>query len=190
MFRTIIDRLIYNDEYDGIDTELTDSNVGARKKRNLRDNIFVLNAVTNSVINGNEAPIDVQIFDVEKCFDSLWLEEYVNDLYDIGFQNEKLAILHLENQIADIAIKSSNGITNRASIQNIVMQGTVWGSLFCTTTMDKIGQMMYENKHLLYKYKNQVEIPSLGMVDDIMSIQKCKSIWGTYLTELAKIEQR
>ena len=175
VFRTIIDRLIYNDEYDGIDTELTDSNVGARKKRNVRDNINVLNVVTNSVINGNEAPIDVHIFDVEKCVDSLWLEECVNDLYDIGFQNEKLAILHLENQIADIAIKSSNGITNRASIQNIVMQGTVWGSLFCTTTMDKIGQMMYENKHLLYKYKNQVEIPSLGMVDNIMSIQKCSS---------------
>ena len=53
------------------------------------------------------------------------------------------------------------------------MQGTVWGSLFCTTTMDKIGKMMYENKELLYRYKDLVEIPSLGMVDDIMSIQKC-----------------
>ena len=33
--------------------------------------------------------------------------------------------------------------------------------------------MMYENKELLYRYKDLVEIPSLGMVDDIMSIQKC-----------------
>ena len=29
IFRTILDRLIYNDEYDNIDEELSDSNVGA-----------------------------------------------------------------------------------------------------------------------------------------------------------------
>ena len=48
IFRAILDRLIYNDEYDNIDSNLTDSNVGARKMRNIRDNIFVLNAIINS----------------------------------------------------------------------------------------------------------------------------------------------
>ena len=72
ILRTILDRLIYNDEYYNIDSELTDSNVGARKNRNIRDNIFVVNAITNSVVNGNEAPIDIQLFDVEKCVDALW----------------------------------------------------------------------------------------------------------------------
>ena len=59
ILRTILDRLIYNDEYTNIDMELSDSNVGARKNRNIRDNIFVLNAATNSVINGTEDHIDV-----------------------------------------------------------------------------------------------------------------------------------
>ena len=59
-----LDRLIYNDEYNTIDSNLTDSNVGARKGRNIRDNIFVLNAVANSVIKGKEEPIDVQLYDV------------------------------------------------------------------------------------------------------------------------------
>ena len=58
---------IYNDVYEVIDESLTDSNVGARKGRNVRDNIFVLNAVTNSVINGSEEPIDAQLFDIEKA---------------------------------------------------------------------------------------------------------------------------
>ena len=70
IFRAILDRLIYNDEYYEIDDNLSDSNVGARKGRNIRDNIFVLNAVNNSVINGNEEPVDAQLFDVEKCFDA------------------------------------------------------------------------------------------------------------------------
>ena len=49
IFRSILDRLIYNDEYSNIDSNLTDCNVGARKNRNIRDNIFVLNAIINSI---------------------------------------------------------------------------------------------------------------------------------------------
>ena len=48
VFRAILDRLIYDDEIENIDSNLTDSNVGARRKRNIRDNIFVLNAIINS----------------------------------------------------------------------------------------------------------------------------------------------
>ena len=74
IFRTILDRLIYNYQYEVIDEALIYSNVGARKNRNVRDNIFVLNAITNSVINGNSEPIDIQVFDIEKCFDALWVQ--------------------------------------------------------------------------------------------------------------------
>ena len=81
IFRSILDRLIYNDEYKNIDSNLTDSNVGARKGRNIRDNIFVLNAVTNSVVKGNAEPVDIQLYDVEKCFDALWMEECINDVF-------------------------------------------------------------------------------------------------------------
>ena len=80
IFKTILDRLIYNDQYEVIDEALSDSNVGARKNRNVRDNIFVLNAITNSVINGNSEPIDIQVFDIEKCFDALWVQECINDV--------------------------------------------------------------------------------------------------------------
>ena len=40
--RSILDKLIYNDEYPVIDENMTDSNVGARQERNIRDNIFVI----------------------------------------------------------------------------------------------------------------------------------------------------
>ena len=51
----------------------------------------------------------------------------------------------------------------------------MWGSLLCTATMDKLGQLVYSNSDLTYKYKGVVETPSLGMVDDILSVQKCSS---------------
>ena len=71
MFRSILDRLIYNDSYHIIDENLTDGNVWARKHRNIHDNIFVLGSVMNSVINGKEDSIQIQVQDVNKCFDKL-----------------------------------------------------------------------------------------------------------------------
>ena len=62
---------MYNDCYTSIDENLTDGNVGARRNRNIQDNLFVLGAVVNSVINGKEDPIQVQVQDAEKCFDKL-----------------------------------------------------------------------------------------------------------------------
>ena len=38
-----------------------------------------------------------------------------------------------------------------------------------------LGQLVYKNPELLYKYKGEVDIPSLGMVDNILSIQRCSS---------------
>ena len=175
IFRSILDRLIYNDEYQKIDTNLSDSNVGARRNRGIRDNIFVLNAINNSVINGNEDSVDVQVFDVEKCFDALWVEECINDIYEAGLDNDKLVLLYLENQNANISLKTQGQKSKRFNIKNIIMQGTVWGSLLCTASMDKLGQLVYMNKDLVYKYKGVVEIPSLGMVDDVLAVQKCSN---------------
>ena len=57
-----------------------------------------------------------------------------------------------ENLNAQIAVKTPNGISRRETISNIIMQGSVWGSLLCTTTMDKLGQLFYENEDLVYMY--------------------------------------
>ena len=175
IFRSILERLIYNDEYNTIDQNLTDANVGARKKRNIRDNLFVIYAIMNSVKRGNKESLDVCAYDAEKCFDALWTYECVNDLFEAGLQNDKLSLLFIINQNAQVAIKTSHGMTRRVTIPNIIMQGTVWGSLNCTTTMDKFAKMVYLNKTLLYKYKGQVDVPPLQMVDDILTVQKCGS---------------
>jgi hypothetical protein len=173
VLRNILERLIYNDEYEGIDSNLTDCNVGARKNRNIRDNIFVLNAVMNDTINGSKEEVDIAIYDVDKCFDSLWLEECINDVYEAGLQNDKLNLLYLMNENAMVAIKTPYGTTDRINMKKIVMKGTVWGSLLCTATMDKLGKQKYSSEELLFKYKGEVGVPALEMVDDVVDVQKC-----------------
>ena len=55
------------------------------------------------------------------------------------------------------------------------MQGTVFGSLICTSVMDKLAKTFYQEPDLLYKYKNTVDVPILGMVDDVLCVTKCSS---------------
>ena len=64
------------------------------KLGNIRDNIFVINAINNSVVNGKEEEVDIQIYDVVKCFHSLWVQECFLDMFDAGFQNDKLVLLY------------------------------------------------------------------------------------------------
>ena len=173
IFRAILDRLIYNDEYPNLDKNLTDSNVGARRTRNIRDNIFVLNAILNSNKYNTKEPLDVQVYDVEQCFDSMWLQEVINALFQAGMKNDKLPLLFLENRNAQCAIKTPGGITKRKTISNIIMQGSVWGSICCVVMMDKLGKLAYSNPDLLYTYKGTVSCPPLQMVDDVLAIQKC-----------------
>ena len=120
VLRSILNRLMYNDSYEAIDQIITNKNVGARKSQNIRDNIFLLGAISNSIINGHEEPIQVQIMDTDKCFDKLWLEATTNALYEAGLNNELLNLLYIENQSADIARATASVLTSGKKRKQII----------------------------------------------------------------------
>ena len=45
-------KMTYNDKYEDIDHFMSDSNIGARKHKNIRNHLFVIYAIINSVIQG------------------------------------------------------------------------------------------------------------------------------------------
>ena len=153
VIRSIMDRLLYIDSYETIDNNLTDANVGARKERSVRDNIFVISAVTNSVLNGASRPIQVEVMDVIKCYDKLWLEACINALYEAGLNSDYLNLLYIENQTAQIAVKLNNNISKRIPVKNVVMQGSIWGGLKCTSQMDTLNKYMKLHDNHTYKYR-------------------------------------
>ena len=120
-----------------------------------------MNAIINNAVDGSKEALDISIYDAEKCFDSLWLEECVNYFFDAGMTIDKLNLIYLMNKNAKVALKTACGSTERVNIRNVVMQGTVWGSLRCTATMDILGKLKYNNTKLLYKYKRTVGVPAL-----------------------------
>ena len=62
------DKLIYQEKYPFIDEAMSDSNNGARKKRNIKDHLFMLYGIINSVLKDNEHCLDIQIYDLIQCF--------------------------------------------------------------------------------------------------------------------------
>ena len=91
--RSIFDKLIYKDVYPTIDQNLSCSNVGVRKGRNIRDHLFVIYAIINDVKNGNAKSIDIQGYDINKCFDEMSYEETHNDLWDVGVCDDRFAMI-------------------------------------------------------------------------------------------------
>ena len=77
------------------------------------------------------------------------------------------------SQNNNVAINTKFGISSRKNIPNIITQGGPLGSIICSTQIDKIGKEQLERNVCLYKYKNNVEIPSLAMVDDVCTISEC-----------------
>ena len=192
ILRSIIDKLIYEDEYEGIDSNMSDSNVGARKNKNIRNNLFIIYGVLNWVKNGDAPrPIDVAVYDISKCYDKMSLEESLNDLYDKNFRNDKLSLLYDINKKNLISIRTPLGKTERFEANNIVAQGGSWGGIKCASSMDSISSEMANRGENIYFYKNCVPIPTLGMIDDNLNISNCgmeSLINNTVITE--KVEMK
>ena len=74
---------------------MSDSNIGVRKGKGVRNQLFMLTGILQEFLNNKKAkPIDIQISDFRQCFDSLWLEECMNDLYDAGIVDDNLALIY------------------------------------------------------------------------------------------------
>ena len=176
--RSILDKLIYNDFYTTIDAGMSCSNIGGRRNRNIRDHLFVINGIMNDVMyNKDTKDIDLEIYNVAKCFDKLEYINTANDFFKAGVQNDKYIIVENSNKECNVASKTPWGDkTERFTLNNIEMQGTVLAGLKCAISIDNIGKEALENEHeILYDYKNSVKIPPLGFIDDILTVSKCGS---------------
>ena len=97
VLKRAINGLIYSDKYNDIDKGMSDSNIGGRRKMNIKNHLFIIYGVMNSVVWGEDDPIDLQIYDLLKCFDALWLEECMIDMVDSippSSQDDKIAMVY------------------------------------------------------------------------------------------------
>ena len=173
IFRSILMKLIYSDKYKIIDKSMSDSNVGARRKKNIRNHIFIINGIIQEALCKKSEPVDLVIVDYRQCFDSLWLEECCNDLFEAGVNDDQIALIYKMNSKNQVAVKTPFGVSERKTVERIVLQGEVFGPLQCSVTIDTFGKECIEEQKNLYMYKGEVGVPPLAMIDDVICPVKC-----------------
>ena len=176
VLRKIIDKLVYLDKYQDLENNMSDSNIGARKHKNVRNHLFIVYGIITSVLRGGRGCVDLQIYDLVQAFDSLWIQDCMNDLFDCLPENQrdkKLALIYQTNMNNLVAVNTPVGQTDRIDMPQIVQQGGGWGPMQCSISIDKIGRLCASRKEHLYKYKGKVETLPLAMIDDLLGIAPC-----------------
>ena len=169
VIRTILMKMLHDRAYDIVAQNMTDSQIGAQKKKSVRNHMFVLNAIMSDVLSSKKkAPIGLNFMDYKQMFDS---EEA--PIYKAGVKDDIFALICETNKSATFAIKTPNGTTHKTSIYNKIMQGDVLSPLVSSNMVDQhIGKKALETGQVYY-YKNKVMIPPLAMVDDTLGISEC-----------------
>ena len=71
----------------------------------------------------------------------------------------------MNNETAKIAVKVNGQLTKRVPVKDVEIQGSVWGSIKCTTTMDQLNKILLQQEQLIYSYKGDqnIKIGVLGV---------------------------
>ena len=72
VLRYILMRLIYDMKYRKIDEKMSDCQMGARKNKGCKNNIFLINDIIHEAMNSKQRkPVVLQIYDYQQMFDSI-----------------------------------------------------------------------------------------------------------------------
>ena len=107
-------KMLHDRTYEIVTQSITDSQIGAQKKKSVRNHLFVLNAIISDVLSSKKkVPIDLNIMDYKQMFDSEEAPICLNALYDAGVNDDNFGLLCKANKSATFAIKTQRGITKK-----------------------------------------------------------------------------
>ena len=114
IFRTILMKMVYKDKYKTIDKSMSDSNIGARKDKNIRNHIFIVNSIIHDVLSKkNNEPIDIMVLYYRQMFEAEYLFECLNDLYEAGIDDDIFSLIYEANRENHVAVQTPNGLSRR-----------------------------------------------------------------------------
>ena len=133
---------------------------GGMKGKGAVDNLFILRSIINHA-NYLGKELWLTFYDIEKCFDSLWLEDCIDSLWDLGVKDHVLCLIYLMNIKATVTIKTPLGDTDPLFLSNFVKQGTVLGPILDNCSLNNLS-----TDSIGYNL-GSVKIKSMEFVDDL-----------------------
>ena len=86
----------------------------------------------------SKEPVLLQIYDYKQMFDAINLREAISDIYDAGVDDDHLSLLYQANNDVKMSVSTSSGLSERQSIQDVVLQGDTWGSILACVHVEKL----------------------------------------------------
>ena len=112
---------------------------GSQKGKCTADCKFVINSMIDHSLYLNKT-LYITSYDYATCFDSLWLEDCLLALLDIGVDTETVNLLYEMNRSAEVTVRTPFGNAPPFTANNFVKQGTVWGSKLCCATTAELSK--------------------------------------------------
>ena len=92
-------------------------------------------------------------------------------LYNSGVQDDTLHLIYEANKNVTVRVKTSYGLTEEVHLEEVVLQGEVWGPSLAANQVDTFGkEMLNENYSFMYRYKGFVPVPVLGQINDVIGV--------------------
>ena len=168
--RSIYMRMLYNKNYQIIDNNMSDGQMGARKGKGCRNNLFIINGIIHDALKTSSAkPVMIQMYDYKQMFDVMLLEQALLDLHTVGIIDDTICQIYNANKEIYMAVKTPEGITERQKITSSTFQGENWAALLASNQVDTIAKACMREK-LFYLYKNKLPISNLSIIDDIICV--------------------
>ena len=106
---------------------------GSRTNRGPADSLFLVNGMIDHAKYLHKQ-LFLTFYDYSTCFDSLWLEDSMISLWNLGITNEMFSLIFRMNENSIIRVKTPFGMSAPFSSPRIVKQGSVLSSNLCSSS--------------------------------------------------------
>lgn len=140
VIRSILMNLIYEQKYPDIENNMSECQMGGRRGKGCKNNIFILNGIVHEAMKSKQMkPVVLQFYDYSQMFDSVNLKEAICDMFNTGMDDDNLILIYKSNHEINMAVKTAHGISNREIVKDIILQGDKFGSIMASVQVEKIG---------------------------------------------------
>ena len=130
---------------DMINSNMSESNIGGRKDKSCINIIWILNGIIHDQLSSvKNPPIVIQQYDFAQMFDGMKLSEALSDLFDSGIQDDTIHLLYEANKEVAVRVKTPFGLTEEVVLEEVILQGEVWGPSLASNQVDTFGKEMLE----------------------------------------------
>ena len=110
---------------------------GSQENKCTCDSLFLVYGVIDHA-KYLKKQIFITLYDYSTCFDSIWLEDSMISLWDLGVRSDLFALVYKLNEVAKIRVKTPFGMTEEFDCPRIVKQGSVLSSNLCSSSTAQI----------------------------------------------------